>query len=127
MHHDELFDGMELEEVDVEEMIAYLVINRVRRSVKMLDPVSGEYTLDFSSDYIIINGTEATVIDYDSTVFRLVSVKFFDPLTSEIVEVKDMVDGTLYEYIVNFEYIDENLANSIILSAESGLFTYSEA
>ena len=108
-------------------MIAYLVINRVRRSVKMLDPVSGEYTLDFSSDYIIINGTEATVIDYDPTVFRLVSAKFFDPLTSEIVEVKDMVDGTLYEYIVNFEYIDENLANSIILSAESGLFTYSEA
>ena len=113
--------------VDVEEMIAYLVINRVRRSVKMLDPLTGEYTLDFSSDNIIINGTEATVIDYDPTVFRLASVKFFDPLTSEIVQVKDMVDGTLYEYIVNFEYIDENLANSIILSAESGLFTYIEA
>lgn len=112
------------ETVDVEEMIAYLVINRVRRTVKVWNEATEAYDKDFSASNIVINGTEATVTGFDPTVFGLVSIKFYDVVTNEKVEVKDFVDGTEYEYLINFEYLDPNLASSTILSVESDLFTY---
>ena len=54
----------------------------------------------------------------------MLSIKFFKPENSELVEVNDLENGVRYEYLINFAYIDENLANSIILSVESGLYTY---
>ena len=112
------------EAVDVEEMTAYLVINRIRKSIKMYNEATGEYDLDFSDSNIKVNKPNVTVETFDTTVYRVVSIKFFKPENSELVEVNDLENGVRYEYLINFEYIDENLANSIILSVESGLYTY---
>lgn len=112
------------EAVDVEEMTAYLVINRIRKSIKMYNEATGEYDLDFSDSNIKVNKPNVTIETFDTTVYRVLSIKFFKPENSEIVEVNDLENGVRYEYLINFEYIDENLANSIILSVESGLYTY---
>ena len=113
--------------VDVEEMSAYLVINRVRRSVKVYNDATEQYDLDFSPANIHVEKPNVTITGYDTTVFELVSVKFFLPSNSEIVEPADFQDGVKYEYIITFAYIDENLANSVILAEESDLFEYIEA
>ena len=117
----------ENETVDVDELTAYLIINRVRRSVKVLNDETGKYDKEFSASNIKINKPNVDVTGYNKDVFNLVSVKFYNPLNSEEVEVNDLVSGVRYEYIVIFEYIDENLRNSIILSAESAIIDYIEA
>ena len=117
----------ENETVDVDELTAYLIINRVRRSVKVFNDETGKYDKEFSASNIKINKPNVDVTGYNKDVFNLVSVKFYNPLNSEEVEVNDLVSGVRYEYIVIFEYIDENLRNSIILSAESAIIDYIEA
>ena len=117
----------ENETVDVPVMSAYLIINRVRRSVLVLDPVSGEYNNGFSASNIVISGTQASVTGYDPEVFRVTSIGFFDILENKPIAIDKMVDGETYKYVVTFEYLDENLNSSIILSEESDNFTYHEA
>ena len=113
--------------VDVEEMSAYLVINRVRRSVKVYNEETGEYDLSFSAKNIKVEKPNVIVTGYDKTVFTLESIKFFLPSNSQRVEPADMVSGVKYEYIVSFAYIDENMASSVILAEESDIFEYIEA
>ena len=120
----------ENEEVDVEEMNAYLIINRIRRSVLMRDE-QGEYTKAFSSENIVVEKPNVSIIGYDIDTFKEPSVKFYIPGNpdgeAEDVKPENLVNGTTYEYIVVFEYKDENLASSIILSAESALYLYEGA
>lgn len=113
--------------VDVEEMTAYLVINRVRRSVLVYNDATGEYDLAFSANNIKVEKPNVTVSGFDENVFVLDSIKFFTPQDSEMVEPVNMVSGTRYEYLVTFAYIDEKVASSVILASESGLFEYLEA
>ena len=116
----------ENEATDIASLSAYLTINPVRRSVKVLDDATGEYTKDFSQDNIKINGAEASVVGYDPSVFRVVSIEFYSILNTEVIKPADLVDGTTYKYLVTFEYLDENLRDSVILSQESDNFVYHE-
>ena len=117
----------ENEAVDVEELTAYLVINRVRRSVMVYNETTQEYDLEFSANNIKVEKPNVTVSGFNEEVFVLDSIKFFTPQDSEMVEPADMVSGTRYEYLVTFAYIDENVASSVILASESGLYEYLEA
>lgn len=113
------------ETVDVSEMTAYMIINRIRDSVKVKsDPASSTYDQDFASANIVIENGEATVVGYDESVFRVASISFLSLMNNEPVAVEDLKPGTTYKYVVVFEYLDENLNNSIILSQESDIFEY---
>ena len=117
----------ENETVDVPEMTAYLVINRVRRSVRVFNDATEEYDLEFSSGNIVVEKPNVEIVGYEVDVFNVVSVQFYNPANSELVEIDDLVNGSTYEYSVTFEYKDEKIRNSVILSAETGLFVYIEA
>lgn len=115
------------EAVDVPEMTAYLIINRVRRSVPMYNEETKEYDpeIAFSEKNIKIVNGQAVVDGYNEEVFRLASISFTtfdgDPIVPENFE-----DGKTYKYYVKFEYIDENMNSSVILTDESDNFTYHE-
>lgn len=115
------------EALDVDELIAYLVINRVRTAVKVLDDSTQQYTKDFSDKNLVVNKPNVTITGYQTNVFNVTSVRFFDLGSRNKIDVNNLENGKQYEYIVSFEYIDVNLRNSTILSDESGLFTYVEA
>ena len=94
--------------------------------MKVLNEATGEYTEEFTQDNIKINGAEASVVGYDPAVFRVVSIEFYSILNSDVVKPADLVDGTTYKYLVTFEYLDENIRDSVILSQESDNFVYHE-
>jgi hypothetical protein len=110
--------------VDLEELTAYLIINRVRRSVKVLNETTGEYDKEFGPSNIRINGEEASVTGYDPSVFEVESIVFTSPEDNEPVLPKDLVENESYMYVVTFQYVNEEIRNSVILSQESDIFTY---
>ena len=140
---------------DVTELVAYIVIDRVRDSVKFLDEETGEYTLPFNfTNNVKINGEEASVFGFNPAVFRVkpreIKITEIDPRTSKEVEKaitvniaffdsdnnyvapKDLQVYTeenpiAYTYLVGFEYIDENMNNSVLLSEEFDGFKYDGA
>ena len=118
------------EAVDLEEMKAYLVINRVRRTVKVFNEASeAEYKYDkpFSSENIVIADGEASVVGIDTEVFKLATLTFTytdDLGDTRRVAVNEMVNGKTYQYVAVFEYLDERMNDSVILSQESDNFTY---
>ena len=114
----------ENETVDVPEMSAYLIINRVRRSVKVLNEATGEYDKEFGSENIVIKDGVASVKDLDEETFAVVSIAFFDISTFDRVEPADMVVDTMYNYRITFEYVDERMNGSVILSDATDTFTY---
>ena len=139
---------------DVTELVAYIVINRGRDSVKFMDE-EGEYTQAFSFDkYVKINGTQASVFGFDPAVYRLkpkeititeidpttqkeiektitVTIAFFDSddnyVAPENLQVYSEENPVGYTYVVGFEYIDENMNNSVLLSEETDGFKYDGA
>ena len=115
------------ETVDVSEMVSYLIINKVRRSVMVYDQVSGEYTKTFSEENISIVNGEAVVSGYQTDVFVLDSITFYDISDNQIVDPADFVDGTTYNYAVQFSYVDEEINSSVLLSNIAGSFTYTVA
>ena len=114
----------ENETVDLEELTAYLVINRVRRSVPMYNEATGAYDRPFAASDIKIKDGVVTIAGYQTDVFKLTSVVFSDLLTNETVAPENLVSGTTYKYIVTFDYIDTDIGSSVILSQESDNITY---
>ena len=110
--------------VDLESLDAYLVINRVRTSVKVYNDETQEYDKEFTSNNIKVVDDKVSIEGYQTDIFNLVSVKFFLPGYLDEIDPADFVDGQTYEYYVAFEYIDENMRKSTILSEESGLYKY---
>lgn len=116
------------ETVDIAEMEAYLVINRVRRSVMVYNDATKEYDKAFSQDNIKIENGVAKVVGIDESVFRLVSILFSDPENENAQITPDkFVDKKSYPYVATFEYIDPKMNDSVILSQESDIFTYEAA
>lgn len=114
--------------VSVSEMTAVLVINRVRRSVMVYNDVTKAYDKDFSGDNIKVrtNGEnkEAYVEGIDESVFHLVSLDFSKVADNSEVTPNDFEIGHSYKFVATFEYLNESMNNSVILSSESDLFTY---
>ena len=108
---------------DISELRAYLVINRIRRSVTVLDETTGEYTAEFSAANLHFNGNVASVDGIDTDVFEVISITFYDALTNEEVAVETIEDDITYKYLVRFAYKDPDLASSVILSDESDTFS----
>lgn len=115
------------EVVDVSEMKAFLVINRVRRSVMVYNDATEKYDKAFSAANIVIAEGAASITGIDTQVYQVVSLTFYDVVTNDQVLPSDFVNGVTYKYVVEFEYIDEQMNSSVILSQESDNFTYTGA
>ncbi|MBQ9458175.1 MAG: hypothetical protein IJU64_06740 [Bacilli bacterium] len=119
------------ETVDISELSAYLIINRVRRSVRVYNSATEAYDLPFTADNLVVEGTGkdriVMVKGLDETVFKVTSIGLYSLLTNELVKPADLVAGVTYKYVVEFEYVDPNVNASVILSQESDNFTYVEA
>ena len=115
------------EAVDVEELCAYLVINRVRRSVMAYNEATEKYDLDFSSANIKVEAGVASVVGIDFETFKVASLTFTSLIDSAEVKPEEFVSGTTYKFVAVFEYLDPNMNDSVILSQESDNFTYIEA
>ena len=115
------------EVVDVSEMKAFLVINRVRRSVMVYNDATEKYDKAFSAANIVIAEGAASITGIDTQVYQVVSLTFYDVITNDQVLPSAFVNGVTYKYVVEFEYIDEQMNSSVILSQESDNFTYSGA
>ena len=119
------------EAVDVPEMVAYLTINRVRRNVFVYNNVSQQYDLEFSGNNIKVANNAISVVGIDETVFNVVSADLYslndNEKLTENFAVKAGVtleNGTTYKFVVKFEYVDDALNSSVILSEASDIFTY---
>ena len=112
------------EAVDIDQMTAYLVINRVRRSVLSYNDVTEAYDLPFSSSNIKIQGGQASVVNIDLTTFKVVSIAFYSLLDDTQVAASALVNGTTYKFVATFEYLVPEMNDSVILSQESDNFTY---
>ena len=114
------------ETVDLPELTAYLIINRIRQSVKVKNETTGKYTEDFTKDNISVKGGLASVEGYDTSVFKVASITFFKLIAAggDVIDPKDFVVGTDYKYVVVFEYLDPDIQASVILSEESDIYTY---
>lgn len=117
------------EAVDVDTMVAYLIINQVRRSVLVYNTETEKYDLAFSEKNIDIVNGEIVISGYDTEVFRVASAQLFTISSSdpEPIDPADLVNHTTYKYVIIFEYLDPGLNQSIILANESDNFTYVEA
>ena len=114
------------ETVDLPELTAYLIINRIRQSVKVKNETTGKYTEDFTKDNISVKEGLASVGGYDTSVFKVASIIFFKLIAAggDVIDPKDFVVGTDYKYVVAFEYLDPDIQASVILSEESDIYTY---
>lgn len=117
----------ENETVDVSEMVAYLIINRVRRSVLVYNEATQQFDSEFSAANIKIDNGVASVIGIQTDIIRCTSLTFSSLADAENVDPADFVDGETYKYVAKFEYLDANVNKSVILSDESDNYTYHEA
>ena len=111
----------ENETVDVDSMTAYLIINKVKEHVEGIDNIVPEDAFAFIYDDqnrrigIDINGIDQEV--YEITYFA-----FYKPDETVLKADEDFVPGTTYTFEIVFEFIDENVNNSVILAQASGTF-----
>ena len=112
------------ETVDVPELTAFIVITPVWRSVGSYNPDTGKYDAEFSAANIVVENGEASVINIDFDTFRVVSVTFYSLISSEEIPTKDLVAGETYSYTAIFEYLDERMNESTILSRETDNYLY---
>ena len=114
------------ETVDLPELTAYLIINRIRQTVKVKNETTGKYTEDFTKDNISVKEGLVSVEGYDTSVFKVASISFFELIAAggEAIDPADFVVGTDYKYVVVFEYLDPDIQASVILSQESDIYTY---
>ena len=117
----------ENETVDVEELTAFIIINKVRRAVYVYNDATEEYDKEFSANNISIEDNKIVVSGYDKTVFRVSSANFYKMSDGSVIDPSELVNNTTYQYVIIFEYLDENMNDSVILAQESDNFTYIEA
>ena len=114
------------EALDINELTAYLVINRVRRSVGVYNEETGEYDAPFTGANIIVKDGVATIVGYNTEVFAVESKAFYDVVTNAPVPEKDLIVGKTYQYEITFRYLDENMENSVRLSLANDNFVVAE-
>lgn len=112
-------------ELDVNEIIAYLIINKIEDSVKVLDSTTSQLREINSTDIEIING-ELKIKGLDEAVYKISKIEFYDEITGALVSINELEDGKRYNYNISFNYNDSNLNKSITLSPASGIINYNE-
>ena len=120
------------ETVDVQEMEAFLIINRIRESVKVLNDETTEYE-DITSTKILITTDAVTgektlsIKGLETNRYSIYKYKFTNKETNENVELSALQNGKVYVYEIIFIFINEGENDSVILAPVSGELTYTNA
>ena len=117
------------ETVDILEMEAFLIINRIRESVKVLNTETSEYEAITTNMIKITTDTETSkrdlsIVGLDTDKYSIYKYKFVDKESNLNVDIDDLVNGKVYEYEIVFSFVNEGENDSVILAPLSGDITY---
>ncbi len=132
----------ENETVDVDSMTAYLIINKVKEHVMIEDPDHPGQMIDidtilntlFEFDYVdmmvesvqLSNVRKLSIRGLDTEKYEIYYWAFYKPDETILGSQEPFVKNTTYTYEIVFRFVDEDENNSVILSAVSGTYTYTE-
>lgn len=112
------------ETVDVTELTAFLIVNKVKRAVMAYNTTSHEYDRPIEgSDISIVNG-KAQVSNFETDLYAVDTINFYELDDNQLIEPANFVNGTTYSFSITFVCKDETINSSVELSFSSGNFTY---
>ena len=112
------------EKVDLDELVAYLIINKIDENIKVIDEVSGEpRDLDINND-IVFDKSQASqfkITGFDTEKYKIQNSYIFDLDGNSVVVYQN---NQQYRYRIVVTFVNEDDAKSVILSPLTGIFTY---
>ena len=113
--------------LDVEQMVAYLIINKIEENVMVLDETSGQEREVSVSDVYIENNTTSRALKIkglDLEKYIISKCVFYEVVSQTSVSINELENGKQYEYTISFNYVDPVDNRSVTLSPLSGVITY---
>lgn len=114
--------------LDIDELDAYLIINKVREDVLITDkttqekraitPDDIEFTIDFET-----NKRTIEIKGLDKEVYSFKTLQFTDLSNDEIVDEYAFTDGGKYEYYMEAKFNSEVEDSSVLLAPISGIYS----
>lgn len=114
--------------LDVNELDAYLIINKIREDVLITDettqekraitPEDIEFSIDFETNERTIG-----IKGLDEEVYSFKALQFTDLSNDEIVDVNAFTDGGKYEYYMEAKFNSEVEDSSVLLAPISGIYS----
>ena len=117
------------ETVDVLEMEAFLIINRIRESVKVLNSETSLYEVVNASMIVISTDNETgkkvlSIKGLEEDKYSIYKYKFVDKESNQSLDIDNLQNGKVYEYEIIFNFVNEGENDSVILAPASGDITY---
>ena len=109
------------ETVDVEQMSAYLIINKVKEHITYMDSVTNE---DFIFTYEAGIRTGLEIDGLDTETYAISYWTIYKPDETPLANNEEFKEGVIYNYEIVFRFVDDNVNDSVILSSARGTYTY---
>ena len=112
-------------DLDVKELSAYLIINKIDSVVMVFDEALAKEREISNSDIYFLNG-ELKIDGFNLGKYKISKCDFFDITTGAATKIDDLENGKEYGYSIQFSYADTKLNSSISLAPMSGVMIYNE-
>ena len=109
------------ETVDVEQMSAYLIINKVKEHIAYMDSVTNE---DFIFTYEAGIRTGLEIDGLDTETYAISYWTIYKPDETPLANNEEFEEDVIYNYEIVFRFVDDNVNDSVILSSARGTYTY---
>jgi hypothetical protein len=111
--------------LDVQELTAYLIINKIDGVVMVFDETLQEEREIRASDIYFLDG-ELLIDGFDLSKYKINKCDFFDITTGDVTQKDDLENNKEYGYSIQFSYVDTTLNSCISLAPITGLISYNE-
>ena len=118
------------EQLDINELEAYLIINKIKETPQVIDESTGEKRTIEPRDFKLCLDQETgnkkiNISGFIEDEYRIKKIQYLDFNTKqEIKNVSDFCDGKRYDYNIVFEFINPVEKDSINLSPASGTISF---
>lgn len=118
------------EQLDINELEAYLIINKIKETPQVIDESTGEKRTIEPGDLKLSVDQETgnkkiNISGFIEDEYRIKKIQYLDFNTKqEIKNVSDFCDGKRYDYNIVFEFINPIEKDSINLSPASGTISF---
>ncbi len=117
----------ENEVVDIDELDAYLIINKVREEAMVVDEINGGYRPINGDDVEFTLNQETGERDFsirtlDTDKYVIKDILFSNWANNEVVTIDQLSDGNRYNYSFEFKFTSDVDNDSVILSPATGTF-----
>jgi len=118
------------EELDINELVAYLIINKIREAPQVYDDSGEKRTIEAKDLKLIVDqetgNKKIEIAGFIEDEYVIKKIQYLDFNTKqEVKDVSEFADGKKYDYTINFAFIDEIENSSVILAPASGTVSYS--